>query len=99
MSVRAFKKLFGFGPWHSGQDLVQLLHKQGIEAFNEARSKNPRWRPDFSGSSLQGLDLSVVNVKQANFVGASLDGVIVDNLALDDERARNTLERRGAIVK
>ena len=99
MSVRAFKKLFGFGPWHSGQDLVQLLHKQGIEGFNQARSKNPRWRPNFSGGVMQGLDLSFANVKQANFVGADLEGVTIDNLALDDQRARTTLERRGAIVR
>jgi uncharacterized protein YjbI with pentapeptide repeats len=48
---------------------------------------------------MQGLDLSFANVKQANFVGASLEGVTIDNLALDDERARTTLERRGAIVR
>ncbi|MBN2471343.1 MAG: pentapeptide repeat-containing protein [Anaerolineae bacterium] len=96
--ARPFKKLFGFGPWRKGVDLVLVIQQQGIERFNDARSKNPRWRPDFSGASLSGLDLSNANVKAANLVGADLNGVIIDNLEMDDERARPRLAKRGAIV-
>lgn len=96
---RPFKKLFGFGPWRKGTDLVDVIRRQGIERFNAARAKNPTWRPDFSGASLAGMDLTYANLKAANLVGADLEGVTVDNLKLSDERARRTLARRGAIVE
>ncbi len=96
---RPFKKLFGFGPWRRGADLVDVIRKQGIEHFNAARAKNPGWRPDFSGASLAGLDLTQANLRAANLVGADLNDVTVDNLKLNDERARRTLARRGAIVE
>ncbi len=96
---RPFKKLFGFGPWRKGEELVFVIQDRGINAFNNARAKSPQWKPDFGRASLKGLDLSVANVKAANMVHANLDGVIVDNLELDDERARKALARRGAIVE
>jgi uncharacterized protein YjbI with pentapeptide repeats len=96
---RAFKKLFGFGPWRRGPELVIAIDEKGIEAFNNARARNPEWRPDFAGSSLRGMDVSLMNLKAANLVGAKLDGVVVDNLELSDERARTTLARRGAVVE
>ena len=96
---RAFKKLFGFGPWYRGADLVLVIQQRSIESYNHARSGSPQWKPDFSGASLRGMDLSYANVKAANFVGADLDGVIIDNLEMNDERARVALARRGAIVE
>lgn len=96
---RPFKKLFGFGPWHKGQELVFIIQDKGIAAFNHTRSKNPGWRPDFSGASLRGMDLSIANLKMADLISADLNGVIIDNLELNDERARKTLARRGAIVE
>jgi len=96
---RAYKKLFGFGPYHKGEQLVFLIQNGGIESFNAARSKNPNWRPDFSGADLRGIDVSLANLQGANLSKASLDGVIVDNLEMSDERARRVLARRGAIVE
>ncbi|GAB4572364.1 MAG: hypothetical protein Kow0077_11580 [Anaerolineae bacterium] len=95
---RAFKKLFGFGPWRKGPELVAVIRLQGIEVYNHARSRNPGWRPDFSGASLAGLDLSRANVKGAIMITADLNGVIIDNLEMTDERARPRLKKRGAIV-
>ena len=96
---RPFKKLFGFGPWRSGQDLVLVIQQQGIPAFNNARARNPAWRPDFSGASLTGMDLSLANLQAANLVKADLNGVLIDNLEMTDDRARPRLEKRGAIVE
>lgn len=95
---RPFKKLFGFGPWRKGEELVLAIRQQGVEGFNAARAKNPQWKPDLSGASLAGVDLSVANVKGANLAAADLNGVIIDNLEMTDERARPRLEKRGAIV-
>jgi uncharacterized protein YjbI with pentapeptide repeats len=95
---RPFKKLFGFGPWRRGPELVLAIQQTSVEAFNRARAKNPQWRPDFRGASLRGIELGQANLKAANLVGADLDGAVVDNLALSDERARTALGRRGAIV-
>ncbi len=96
---RAFKKMFGFGPWRKGEDLVFIMRDRGVPAFNNARAKSPQWRPDFGTASLEGIDLSQANIKAANLKHANLEGVIVDNLALSDERARKALARRGAIVE
>ncbi len=99
MSVRAFKTLFGLGPWLKGEALAHKLQEQGVEAFNKARSRNPQWQPDFRNADLRGMDLSLANLKNANLVGANVDGVILDNLELYGERARNALARRGAVVE
>jgi uncharacterized protein YjbI with pentapeptide repeats len=96
---RAFKKLFGFGAWYKGQDLVRIMHDKGIAEYNKARAKNPNWHPDFSGASLQGLDLTTANIRAANMVNANLDGVTIDNFEFNDERARPRLAKRGAIVE
>jgi hypothetical protein len=96
---RAFKTMFGFGPWRKGQELVAVMLDKGIHAFNDARSRNPGWKPDFSGASLRGLDLSIANIRSANLVGADLNGVIIDNFEFEDERARPRLAKRGAIVE
>jgi uncharacterized protein YjbI with pentapeptide repeats len=95
---RAFKKLFGFGPYRKGPDLVLVIQQKGVEGFNAARSKNRAWRPDFSGASLAGIDISIANLQGANLVGADLNGVIIDNLEMTDDRARPRLEKRGAVV-
>jgi uncharacterized protein YjbI with pentapeptide repeats len=96
---RAFKKLFGLGSWYRGPELALVIQQRSIESFNHARSGSPQWKPDFRGASLRGMDLSYANIKAANFVGADLDGVIIDNLEMTDERARVALARRGAIVE
>lgn len=96
---RPFKKMFGFGPWRSGPDLVLVIQQQGIPRFNAARAKSPNWRPDFSGASLAGIEISLANLQGANLVGADLTGVLIDNLEMTDERARPRLEKRGAIVR
>ncbi len=99
MSRRAFKKIFGLGPWIKGQALVWAIESKGAALFNNVRSKNPFWIPDFSGADLNHIDLSEANINNANFVGAQVDGVTIDNLELRGERALNTLRRRGAIVE
>lgn len=96
---RAFKKMFGFGAWIKGHELVFVMQEKGVEAYNAARSKNPNWRPDFSGASLKGIDLTTANIKAANMVSTDLNGVIIDNHEFSDERARPRLGKRGAIVK
>ncbi len=96
---RAFRKLFGFGPWYRGAALVEAIQRRGIDAYNAARAKNPGWRPDFNGGALRGLDLSQANVKGANMVAADLNGVTIDNLEMTDDRARTRLAKRGAIVE
>jgi uncharacterized protein YjbI with pentapeptide repeats len=96
---RAFKTMLGLGPWRKGEELVFVIQEKGAAAFNKARSQNPQWRPDFGTADLKGVDLTDINLKAANLVKANLEGVIVDNLQLSDERARKTLARRGAIVE
>ncbi|MBN1963541.1 MAG: pentapeptide repeat-containing protein [Anaerolineae bacterium] len=96
---RAFKKIYGLGPWRKGPDLAAALQMHGVEAFNRARSRSIQWQPNFAGADLNGLDLSYANLRNAKLVNASLDGVIIDNLALDGERAKISLARRGAIVE
>ena len=99
MSTRAFKTLFGLGPWRRGQDLLLVIEKHGIETFNAVRSRNPQWQPDLSESDLRGMDLSRANLKNVKLIGAHVDGIIVDGLELSGERALRTLARRGAIVE
>lgn len=99
MSTRAFKTLFGLGPWRKGPALVRAIRDKGVDAFNRTRSRHPHWAPDFSGAALRDLDLTLANVRYANMVGAELDGVILDGLELSGERAKNTLARRGAVVE
>lgn len=99
MSKRAFKKVFGLGPWLKGQTLVWAIESKGADLFNSVRSNNPFWIPDFSGADLNRMDLSGANINSANFVGAQVDGIIIDGLELRGERALNTLRRRGAIVE
>lgn len=96
---RAFKKIFGFGPWRKGQELVIALQMHGVEAFNAARSRSIHWQPDFNGADLDGIDLSYANLRNAKLAGANYDGVIIDNLALEGERAKNSLKKRGALVE
>ena len=96
---RAFKKMFGFGAWIKGQNLAFVIEEKGVDAYNNARSKSPSWRPDFSGATLKGMDFTTANVKAANMVTANLNGIIIDNHEFSDERARPRLGKRGAIVE
>ncbi len=58
--------------------------KQGVEAWNEWREKNPQRTPDLSkanlieadltGANLYGADLSKANLYKANLTGANLYG-------------------------
>ena len=96
---RAYKTMFGLGPYVKGEKLVFLLRDRGVESFNAARARWPTWRPDFGSSSLKGLELSQVNLQMANLKNANLEGVVIDNLEMTDERARKVLARRKAIVE
>lgn len=99
MARRHFKRLMGFGPWLHGQALVEAIKKFDVESYNRLRRDNPQWRPNFGGGDLRDMDLTLVNLRQASLVGAQVDGVIINGLTLEGERALASLERQGAVVR
>lgn len=96
--ARRYKTLFGLGGYIKGHDLVANILDGGPEAYNAERTKNPRWKPDFGNASLRGIEISQLNVKGADLTRADLNGLLVNNLEMDDARARTRLKRLGAIV-
>lgn len=50
------------------------LLKQGVEAWNTWRKRNPEEQPDLSGANLRGASLSEANLREANLNLANLSG-------------------------
>ena len=48
------------------------LLKRGVEAWNAWRRKTPQVRPNLSGATLFGADLSKADLREANLRGADL---------------------------
>jgi uncharacterized protein YjbI with pentapeptide repeats len=67
------------------QEHLNIL-RQGVEVWNEWRSKEPSVLPDLSGANLFRADLSAANLGGANLNGAKLDGA---NLFRADLSAAN----------
>ena len=61
----------------SNEEHVKIL-KQGVEAWNEWREKNPQMTPDLSKANLIMADLSGANLNKAVLIGADL---IMTNLS------------------
>ncbi len=61
----------------ANEEHLKIL-KQGVEAWNEWREKNPKKTPDLSGANLIMADLSGANLNKAVLSGADL---IMTNLS------------------
>jgi uncharacterized protein YjbI with pentapeptide repeats len=64
------------------ESLVSLL-KQGVEAWNEWRSKHESARPNLSKSDLRGVVLDWTDLHEVNFSGANLSGAYLSGANLN----------------
>ncbi len=53
----------------ANEEHLKIL-KQGVEAWNEWRKKNPQRTPDLSKANLSEADLYVANLSRADLTGA-----------------------------
>ncbi len=53
----------------ANEEYLKIL-KQGVEAWNEWREKNPQITPDLTGANLNKADLTEANLYKANLTGA-----------------------------
>jgi uncharacterized protein YjbI with pentapeptide repeats len=61
----------------ANQEHLDILLKQGVEAWNKWRAHNPRLKPDLQGADLsepglQGADLSEADLSEADLFKAIL---------------------------
>ena len=67
----------------ANQEHLELL-RQGVEAWNAWRAKEPSVRPDLSGADLSGANLSEANLSGANLSGADLSGADLSGANLSE---------------
>ncbi|MGY4257650.1 uncharacterized protein YjbI with pentapeptide repeats [Bradyrhizobium sp. USDA 4516] len=72
---------------------VALL-KQGVDAWNAWRFKNPNSRPDLSETDLSGMNLSGANLAEAKLVVANLSGADLKRARLIDANLNSANLRR-----
>ena len=68
--------------------------RQGVEAWNQWRRRNPKIRPALVGASLRGADLREADLSDTTLFGAKLSGANLFSADLCDTAFREPLLRR-----
>ncbi len=81
----------------ANEEHLKIL-KQGVEAWNEWRKKNPRRTPDLTGANLTGANLIEANLNRADLTGANLYKADLNRAQVTAKQLITTMNWQEAIL-